>query len=121
MPELVVRDDKGQPETVAYHVLPSLLLNEYQKQQVKLADVTARADQDHAQLVVVTAREARSSQELSQLRDALATRDKELVAMRADHDKALEAMHTEMKALRQVTQQLMAAMPNATTVGMSEQ
>ena len=103
LPELVVRDDKGQPETVAYHVLPSLLLNEYQKQQVKLADVTAK-------LTDFTAREARSSQELAQLRDGLAARDKELVAMRA-----------EMKALRQVTQQLMATMPNATTVGMTEQ
>ena len=103
LPELVVRDDKGQPETVAYHVLPSLLLNEYQKQQVKLADVTTRAEQDHAQLVDVTAREV-------QLRDALAARDKELAAM-----------HTEITALRQVTQQLMAAMPSATTVGMTEQ
>ena len=115
LPELVVRDGQGQPETVAYHVLPRLLLNEYQKQQVKLADV-----------------ETRANQELAQLRDALAARDKELAAMRvghdtelaamrADHDKELAAMHTEMKALRQVTQQLMAAMPNATTVGMSEQ
>ena len=116
----MVRDDKGQPETVAYHVLPSLLLNEYQKQQVKLADVTARAEQDHANLVDVTAREARSSQELAQVRDALAARDKELAAMRADHDKELAEMHTEMKALRQVTQQLMATIPNATTVGMTE-
>ena len=118
LPELVVRDDKGQPETVAYHVLPSLLLNEYQKQQVKLADVTANAEQDHAKLADV---DARSSQELAQLRDALAARDKEHAAMRADHDKELTAIHTEMKALRQVTQQLMAAMPNATTVGMTEQ
>ena len=107
LPELVVRDDKGQPETVAYHVLPSLLLNEYQKQQVKLADVTAREEKQQAKLVDV---EARASRELAQLRDALAARDKELAAM-----------HAEMKALRQVTQQLMAAMPNATTVGMTEQ
>ena len=121
LPELVVRDDNGQPETVAYHVLPSLLLNEYQKQQVKLADVATRAEQDHAKmledhakLVDVTAREA-------QLRDALAARDKELAAMRGDHDKEFAAMHTEMKALRQVTQQLMAAMPKAATVGMIEQ
>ena len=32
MPELVVRDDDGQPETVKYHLLPALL-NELQKQQ----------------------------------------------------------------------------------------
>ena len=30
-PELVVRDEQGQPETVAYHLLPALLLNEVQK------------------------------------------------------------------------------------------
>jgi hypothetical protein len=32
-PELVVRDAQGQPETVAYHLLPALLLNELQKVQ----------------------------------------------------------------------------------------
>ena len=31
-PELVVRDEQGQPETVAYHLLPALLLNELQKE-----------------------------------------------------------------------------------------
>lgn len=33
IPELVVRNDEGQPETVKYHLLPTLLLNELQKQQ----------------------------------------------------------------------------------------
>ena len=42
--ELVVRDEHGQPETVAYHLLPSLLLNEYRNQQVTLAEVSARAE-----------------------------------------------------------------------------
>ena len=106
LPELVVRNEHGQPETVAYHMLPSLLLNEYQKQQARLADVTAR--------------EARSSQELAQLRDALAARDQVLAEMRTQRDKELAAMHAEMKALRQVTRQLMAAIPNAVTVGMTE-
>jgi hypothetical protein len=32
-PELVIRDENGQPETVAYHMLPALLLNELQKEQ----------------------------------------------------------------------------------------
>jgi trimeric autotransporter adhesin len=31
-PELVLLNKDGQPETVAYHVLPALLLNEYQKE-----------------------------------------------------------------------------------------
>ena len=37
MPDLVVRDATGQVETVAYHELPAMLLNELQKQQAKIA------------------------------------------------------------------------------------
>jgi hypothetical protein len=101
IPELVVRNEQGHPETVAYHVLPSLLLNEYQKQQVKLAQLT---------------------RETAQLRKALAARDKELadISAQADQDHAkVVAMSADMQALRQVTQQLMAAIPNATTVGVT--
>jgi hypothetical protein len=36
MPELVVRDATGQPETVAYHELPAMLLNELQKQHATI-------------------------------------------------------------------------------------
>jgi hypothetical protein len=32
-PELVLTNSKGQPETVAYHLLPALLLNELQKER----------------------------------------------------------------------------------------
>lgn len=106
MPELVVRDEDGRPATVAYHLLPSLLLNEYQKQQVMLVEVTARAEQDRAKLADV---EARASREVAALRDALAMRDT-----------ALAAMQAEMKALRQVTQQLMAALPSGNSVVMQE-
>jgi hypothetical protein len=31
-PELVIRDEEEHPETVAYHMLPALLLNELQKE-----------------------------------------------------------------------------------------
>jgi len=37
MPELAVYKEDGTPESVAYQVLPSLLLNEYQKQARELA------------------------------------------------------------------------------------
>lgn len=37
MPELAVYNEDGTPESVAYQVLPSLLLNEYQKQAKELA------------------------------------------------------------------------------------
>jgi len=32
-PEIVVKNDKGEPETVQYHILPVLILNEVIKQQ----------------------------------------------------------------------------------------
>jgi hypothetical protein len=35
-PEIVVKDCNGEPETVQYHVLPVLLLNEIKKQQVAI-------------------------------------------------------------------------------------
>jgi len=119
MPELVVRDAQGHPETVAYHVLPTLLLNEYQKQQLTLSDVESRIARETAQL----------THETAQLREALAARDKELADLSAraardsaraaqDHAEVI-AMRAEMQALRQVTQQLMAAIPNATTVGVA--
>lgn len=38
MPELVVYNAKGEPETVAYHLLPSLLLNAYKKQNSELTE-----------------------------------------------------------------------------------
>ncbi len=41
MPELAVYNEDGTPESVAYQVLPSLLLNEYQKQAKELADTRA--------------------------------------------------------------------------------
>lgn len=41
MPDLVIYNKDGTPESVAYQVLPSLLLNEYQKQSRKLAAAEA--------------------------------------------------------------------------------
>ncbi len=41
-PELVVYDGKGQVESVEYHQLPALLLNELQKQHKTIQDLEAR-------------------------------------------------------------------------------
>ena len=38
LPDLVVYDEEGQPETVRYHLLSSMLLNELKKQHRQLAD-----------------------------------------------------------------------------------
>ncbi len=51
-PELVVYDAEGERETVKYHLLSSLLLNELQKQQAELATLR----QEVAELRSVTAR-----------------------------------------------------------------
>jgi hypothetical protein len=42
MPELAVYNSDGTPESVAYQVLPSLLLNEYQKQARELSEAKAK-------------------------------------------------------------------------------
>ena len=55
MPELVVRNDDGSPETVAYHVLPSLLLNEYQKQHQELAVTKADLSDAKSQIASMKA------------------------------------------------------------------
>ncbi len=60
MPGLVVYNKDGSPESVAYHLLPSLLLNEYQKQgreltaaKNELAQTTARLEAMDAELAAL--------------------------------------------------------------------
>jgi len=43
-PDLVVFNDEGQPETVKYRLLSSLLLNELQKQHSELSGQVAEID-----------------------------------------------------------------------------
>ena len=43
-PDLVVFNDEGQPETVKYRLLSSLLLNELQKQHSELSGQVAQID-----------------------------------------------------------------------------
>ena len=44
-PELVAYDEEGRPYSVRYHVLPSLLLNEMQKQQRTVETLLARVEE----------------------------------------------------------------------------
>ncbi|MGH9779431.1 MAG: tail fiber domain-containing protein, partial [Candidatus Acidiferrales bacterium] len=62
MPELVVFDAEGQPQTVQYHVLPALLLNELQRQQAQVN---------------------RQEEELAALRQMLAAQEAELAELKA--------------------------------------
>jgi trimeric autotransporter adhesin len=50
MPELAVYNDDGSPESVAYQVLPSLLLNEYQKQNKELKETKAKLEAMEAEM-----------------------------------------------------------------------
>jgi hypothetical protein len=84
LPELVVLDEGGQPETVAYHMLPALLLNELQKQrEVNLAQSERLAKQE--QLLVA---QASSFAELNTLRGELAEVKELLAALRAQSTSA---------------------------------
>ncbi|MFI5167827.1 MAG: tail fiber domain-containing protein [Thermoanaerobaculales bacterium] len=66
IPELVVRDATGQVETVAYHELPAMLLNELQKQRATIEAQQAQIEGLKAALAERDARQADT--------EALATR-----------------------------------------------
>jgi hypothetical protein len=61
-PELVVHDRAGNAETVLYHELPAMLLNEWQKQRKELArqEEEGRALEAEAEQVRTRAREAQA-------------------------------------------------------------
>jgi len=84
-PELVVRDEKGQPEAVAYHLLPALLLNELQKEH--------RLNRQHAEQLALLQKQltAQVSQlaELNDLKQQLAE-VKELLAALQPQAKVLQ-------------------------------
>jgi hypothetical protein len=42
MPDLVVYNEQGQPETVAYQTLTPLLLNELQREHIQLASLRSQ-------------------------------------------------------------------------------
>ena len=44
-PELVVYDEQGKPETVSYHLLATLLLNEFQKQQSRVTELEQQSEE----------------------------------------------------------------------------
>ncbi len=62
LPDLVVSDQAGQPETVRYHLLPALLLNELQKQHRQLTEQQAQLQ---AQAQTIAALQARLERLLS--------------------------------------------------------
>ena len=91
MPELAVYNDDGSPESVAYQVLPSLLLNEYQKQSKELKQTQAK----------LTAVE-------TDYKAKLEATESKLIANEAK----LEEMEAEMAAIKTMLQRLAAANDN---------
>ena len=67
MPELAIYNEDGSPESVAYQVLPSLLLNEYQKQAKELAAEKAGRLSAEARLETLEAEMASMKLMLSKL------------------------------------------------------
>jgi hypothetical protein len=53
MPDLVIYNAQGTPESVAYETLPSLLLNEYQKQGRELAAAKAKLETMETELAAL--------------------------------------------------------------------
>ncbi len=66
LPQLVVYNDAGEPESVAYHLLPTLLLNELQKQHQV---ISAQAQQLSAEHDHVNALSEQLAAQASQLRE----------------------------------------------------
>lgn len=56
LPDLVVYDEEGQPETVQYHKLSVLLLNELQRQKRLLGSLQAQIDARQRQIQELLAR-----------------------------------------------------------------
>lgn len=91
MPELAIYNEDGSPESVAYQVLPSLLLNEYQKQNKELK-------QTQAKLAAVE----------SDYKAKLEATESKLVA----NETKLETMEAEMASMKAMLLHLAAANDN---------
>ena len=71
-PELVVRNDEGQVQTVQYHKLNSMLLNEVQKQNREIEKQAERMEAQQEQITGLTGRLARLEQVLTTQRSLAA-------------------------------------------------
>jgi endosialidase-like protein len=94
-PELVTRGTDGKAETVAYHLLPVMLLNEVQRQFRQLAQKEAQIAGLERQLWLNDAQVAALFQQLRQ-------RDSQLVAMHLQ----LDASKQEVDAVKQKVAQI---------------
>jgi hypothetical protein len=94
MPELVVNNKDGQPETVAYHLLPALLLNELQKEHRLNLEQSAQL---RAQNERILAQQRQIDEQKSQLL-VLASRSSEI-----------DGLKTQLADLKRLTARLVKA------------
>jgi hypothetical protein len=62
LPEMVIYNNDGEPETVKYQFLAPMLLNELQKQKTEMEDQAARIDAMEQTIANLTALTAQLSQ-----------------------------------------------------------
>ena len=99
-PDLVVYDDKGQPQTVRYHFINAMLLNEVQKQarHIEAQERTVKAQA--RQIEALTAQVHQANTQAQQI-EALTTRLVQLEATVSaqDHTPAVEASYKAQPGL----------------------
>ena len=78
-PDLVVYNDDGEPETVKYHLLATMLLNELQKQQGEFQELQQVTADQAAQLVAL----ARQNRDHERERERLAAVEATLAELSA--------------------------------------
>jgi hypothetical protein len=80
-PELVVYDRQGKPETVKYHVLPALLLNELQRQARQMRD---ERDDLTRQMAEQRGLAEQASSRADRVEQLLAAQQQEIAALRGE-------------------------------------
>ena len=84
LPELVVYDAEGHPSTVAYQVLPTLLLNELQKEHLELQKERQRGQAQSESIAAQSEEIAALKAQVAELRQ-LTT---QLVTLERSHEEA---------------------------------
>ena len=94
-PQLVTHGTDGKSETVAYHLLPVMLLNEVQKQSGEL-------EQEVAQIAVLERQLWQSDAQIAALHERLRQRDSQMVAIRQQLDSSNQEVDAVKEKVAQV-------------------
>jgi polyhydroxyalkanoate synthesis regulator phasin len=83
LPDLAVFNKDGAPEAVKYHVLPALLLNEYQGQQ-KTIERQEKTIQSQAEQIAAHTEQAQQQQAINQAQqEQIAALERRLISLEA--------------------------------------